>query len=119
MTIAKSKILSNDQLWDLIDQANWQTDHDYARINHAFRALPESEFNQIAEFIGARVRELDDRFKNNCLNNEIKIGDDGWLDLRSEVVGRGKDFFESITVDKLRKLAEEQDYYECFSYVTH
>lgn len=39
MTIAKSKILSNDQLWDLIDQANWQTDHDYARINHAFRAF--------------------------------------------------------------------------------
>jgi hypothetical protein len=44
------------------------------------------------------------------------VGDDSWSDLIFEVVGRGERFYNAITVDKLREMANNDDYVESFHY---
>lgn len=62
---------------------------------------------------------LDDYFIEYFQKNKIGIGDDGYWDLRSTIIGYGKDFLikcindESITAD----MAKNHTYYENFGYI--
>jgi len=46
----------------------------------------------------------------------IAVSDDGWYDLRADVIGRGKKFYYSITKSKLQKMALDFDFEENFLY---
>ena len=104
-------------LWGLVEKADWTKDHDYKRIEKEFKKLPQEIYKKLQKFVDDKVEELHTRFKKDWLANPgIEVSDDGWWDLRAEVVGRGEKFFNGITVKKLQKMALTRDYQENFTY---
>lgn len=113
----KSSSKKQKKYWDIIKKANWKKDHDYTRISKEFRLLSKEEFEELESFIDSKMEQLNSRFEKSWLGNPgINVSDDGWSDLRAEVIGRGEKFFNSITVQKLRKMANTDDYNESFIY---
>ena len=112
-----------DRYWQQIEELEWHTDKfisdgDYKRIEEYLKEyFKPSEALQLADFVGNKVDELGKRFHNDWLGDPgIDVSDDSWGDLRNEVVGRGKKFYENITVAKLQEMANTNDYNESFSY---
>ena len=113
----KDDKLSEKELWNLIEKAQWSDDHDFERIAKMYKKLPKSEFKQLKKFYDKKLEELNTRFEKDWLGEPgIDVSDDGWWDLRAEVIGRGKSFYNSITAQKLRKMARTMDYHENFGY---
>lgn len=107
-----------DQYWQQIEELEWSKDADYRRIKQQLKDnLTPSESIQLDDFARNKVDELGKRFYNDWLGDPgIDVSDDGWSDLRNEVVGRGKEFYENITVAKLQEMANTNDYQESFAY---
>ena len=106
------------RLWNQVEELNWQSDGDYRRIEEFLKN--RYNFNsakELAEFVDAKADELHRKFAKAWLGDPgIACSDDSWSDLRYEVVGRGREFFESITVSKLQEMADNYDYRESLSY---
>lgn len=111
------------ELWRMVDAAKWTSDHDYERIREEWTKLPKDDFEQLETFINKKHSELSKKFHDAWLGNDdgpgIDVSDDSWMDLTAEVVGRGEMFYNHITVDKLREMADNDDYEECFLYCLH
>ena len=107
-----------DKYWKQIEELEWSKDADYRRIEQQLKDnLTPSEAIQLDDFARNKVNELGKRFNNDWLGDPgIDVSDDSWSDLRNEVVGRGKEFYENITVAKLQEMANVMDYHESFSY---
>ena len=112
-----------DKYWKQIEELEWYTDSfisdgDYKRIEQQLiDNLTPPEIKQLDMFVRSKVNELGKRFHNDWLGDPgIGVSDDSWGDLRNEVVGRGKEFYENITVAKLQEMADSNDYNESFSY---
>jgi len=107
-----------NEYWQQIEEIEWSKDGDYKRIEQQLKDnLTPSESIQLADFVGNKVDELGKRFNNDWLGDPgIDVSDDSWGDLRNEVVGRGKEFYENITVAKLQEMANTNDYNESFAY---
>jgi len=112
-----------DKYWKQIEELEWYTDSfisdgDYKRIEQQLiDNLTPPEIKQLDMFVRSKVNELGKRFHNDWLGDPgIGVSDDSWSDLRNEVVGRGKEFYENITVAKLQEMADSNDYNESFSY---
>jgi len=112
-----------DRYWQQIEELEWHTDKfisdgDYKRIEEYLKEyFKPSEAQQLADFVGNKVDELGKRFNDDWLGDPgIDVSDDSWGDLRNEVVGRGKEFYENITVAKLQEMANTNDYNESFAY---
>lgn len=111
---------TEQELWDMIEKANWKLDHDYDRIKNEWSKLPKNEQDEIDKFISNKINIISSKFQKDWLGDPgISVSDDGWMDLTAEVVGRGKEFYDNITVKKLQEMADTDDYEECFSYSTH
>lgn len=109
--------LTEDELWEMIESFEWEKDHDYERIQELVKKLPKNIYNQLYEFYNDKLYDLMDKYEYNWLEEPgFTVSDDGWGDLTSEVVGRGKKFYNNITVDKLEKMADDYDYEEKFGY---
>jgi hypothetical protein len=113
-------MMNEQKCWQLIKDAQWKSDHSYNRISKEWFKLPHDEFTVLEEFIHDKAEELGKKYYDAWLGNDggpgIEASDDGWSDLRYDVVGRGEEFYNSITVDKLREMADNYDYEESFSY---
>jgi hypothetical protein len=111
------------ELWEIIEQVNWKLDHSYNRIVEEWSKLDEDTFKQLSKFIdkktGILMHHFEDAWLDRDGNGGISVSDDGWGDLTSDVVGRGEQFYNNITADKLREMADENDYKECFLYCLH
>ncbi len=111
------------ELWEIIEKANWKSDHSYKRIMEEWSKLDEDTSKQLEKFVDRKVSILSNDYENAWLNRDgkggINVSDDGWMDLTADVVGRGEQFYNDITADKLRKMADENDYMECFLYCLH
>ena len=107
-----------NKYWQQIEELEWSKDADYRRIEQQLKDdFTSSESIQLDDFARNKVDELGKRFYNDWLGDPgIDVSDDGWSDLRNEVVGRGKEFYENITVAKLQEMADTDDYQESFSY---
>ena len=107
-----------DQYWKQIEELEWSKDHDYKRIEqYLIDNFTAVESVDLMKFTADKQDDLMARFHNDWLADPgIEVSDDGWGDLTAEVVGRGKKFYESITVKKLQEMAINRDYYESFSY---
>lgn len=112
------KIKTESELWRLIEEANWVSDHDYERINAFFKKkLNEVDFQQLENFANQMSENLYDKFEEDWLGKPgIRVSDDSWMDLRAEVVGRGEEFYKNITASKLREMAKKHDFKESFLY---
>jgi len=110
-----------DKYWKQIEQLEWPKDADYKRIEEYIKNnYSLNSALQLADFVDNKVIELGKRFNNDWLGDPgIDVSDDSWGDLRNEVVGRGKEFYENITVEKLQEMANNNDYNESFSYCFH
>lgn len=115
--------LEEQKCWKLIEHATWKADHNYKRISSDWSKLPNDEFKMLERFIDKKVDELYAKFEvhwlgRNGFNNGkgIPASDDSWSDLVYDVVGRGEDFYNSITAEKLLEMAEIDDYEESFAY---
>jgi len=117
----KEKIeLSEDILWKLIEKLNWSLDHDYKRIGDELKLLGSDISNDLVEFAYEKQGEIASQYQEDWLGEPgIEVSDDGWSDLTAEVVGRGKEFYENITVEKLQVMANTSNYYENFMYSFH
>ena len=107
-----------NEYWQQIEDLEWSKDGDYRRIEQQLKDnFPPSEARQLDDFANNKVIELGKRFNDDWLGDPgIDVGDDSWGDLRNEVVGRGKEFYENITVAKLQEMANTNDYNESFAY---
>lgn len=106
--------------WKMIEDAKWKFDHDNKRIAKDWSELPKKEFEMLESFIEEKAWALANKFHDAWLGNDggpgIDVSDDGWSDLIYDVVGRGERFYDSITVEKLREMANNDDYGESFAY---
>lgn len=107
-----------DQYWQQIEKLEWAEDADYNRIEKYLKeTLTVSEAVRLKDFVREKVDQLRIKFHDDWLGDPgIDVSDDGWSDLTNEVVGRGKEFYENITVEKLQEMANVMDYHENFSY---
>ena len=107
-----------NKYWQQIEELEWSKDGDYKRIEEYIKNnYSYSSARQLVDFVDDKVIELGKRFDNDWLGDPgIDVSDDSWGDLRNEVVGRGKEFYENITVAKLQEMANTNDYNESFSY---
>jgi len=109
--------MDQNKMWEMIEKANWSKDHNYERIGRKFKKLSYLVRYELFAFIEQMMNDLNDKFEKDWLGKPgIPVSDDGWSDLRAEVIGRGQKFYKTITVDKLRKMAIDGDYYENFTY---
>ena len=115
--------IKEQKCWELIKEANWKLDHSYKRISSSWAQLPREEFEMLKYFIDKKVNVLCGEFESHWLGRNgfnngkgIPVSDDSWSDLCYDVVGRGEDFYNSITVEKLLQMAESHDYEESFGY---
>ena len=106
------------RLWNQVEELNWQSDGDYRRIEEFIKNRYNiNSAKELAEFVDSKAAELGREFAKAWLGDPgIACSDDGWSDLRYEVVGRGREFFETITVGKLQEMADNNDYRESLSY---
>lgn len=128
--------LTEAELWKIVDNAQWTKDYNYDRIKQEFNLLPRLDRNQLEKFINGKESALYKRFEGDwlgrdpnvpvdtgmCCNKKrpddpgFPVSDDSYGDLIAEVVGRGEAFYNSITTEKLRKMAIEGDFRENFTY---
>jgi hypothetical protein len=108
----------SDRLWNRIEELNWTSDGDYRRIEDFIKnRYSFSSARELAEFVNSRATELGHEFEKAWLGDPgIACSDDSWSDLRYEVVGRGQEFFETITTSKFQYMALDRDYQESFEY---
>lgn len=108
---------TEQELWDIIESANWISDNNYERISNEWKQLNPEVLKQLNDFIDEKIKYVSDKFYKDWLGDPgIDVSDDGWIDLTAEVVGRGKHFFKNISLSKLQQMAKTNDYNECFSY---
>ena len=109
--------LTDSQLWRIIESAQWAKEHDYEKAQGIFNVLTPNEYDQLEKFYEKEQSELYIKYEKDWLGDPgIGVSDDGWSDLTAEVVGRGEKFFNGITVKKLQKMADTNDYHENFGY---
>jgi len=110
--------MDKEIFWKFVRIADWKSDHDYERIKKLLKSkFRESYINKLQSVYDYYLNELSHRFESDWLGEPgIPVGEDSWIDLRGDVIGRGEEFYKSITVEKLRKMAIEDDYKECFGY---
>jgi len=106
--------------WKMIEDAMWTFDHDYERISHNWSELSKKEFKMLETFVENKASSLFEKYEAAWLGQDggkgINASDDSWSDLIFEVVGRGERFYDAITADKLREMADNDDYVESFHY---
>lgn len=104
--------------WAFVNKAQWKSDHDYNRIKTLFENDEQRE--SLREDYQYLLDKLHEKFYDSWLgydgNGGINASDDSWWDLRADVIGRGKKFYEEITVKKLQHMANNYDYEENFGY---
>ena len=113
-------MINEQKNWKLIETANWKSDHNYNRISSELSNLDGNAFNELKKFVHEKASILYKTYQDAWLGNDggpgFECSDDSWSDLVYDVVGRGEEFYNSITADKLREMASECDYQESFCY---
>ena len=105
--------------WSIIRELKCTKDHDIKRIRHYLaETYTRQKIENIWKFAVSKREELQSKFDKEWLSS-IPVSNDGWWDLTAEVVGRGRKFYETITVEKLIEMAKAMDYYENFEYSFH
>jgi len=80
--------------------------------------VPKEIQKSLKEFVNDKANELYDKYKKDWLADPgIAASDDSWSDIRYEIVGRGKKYYEEITVRKMQNMANNLTYNESFTYI--
>jgi len=107
-----------DRFWKFVEEANWKSDHDEKRISKMLHTnYDEGEIKSLQDTYQTLLDNLNDMFEQDWLGDPgINVSDDGWWDLRADVIGRGREFYKGVSVEKLQRMANQRDYVENFGY---
>ena len=100
-------------LWDFAKESNWAEKRDFHSANKLFSSKTKEEREALSKTFYILLDNLGERFRINVFG---LLGDDGWSDLRSCIIGRGETFFKEMTGEKIRIMAMDRDYTESFAY---
>jgi hypothetical protein len=107
-------------LWKMIEVIGWKKDHNYYRIKEELSVMEPDTVKELKQFVDTKARELRKKYEEAWLGRDggpgIDVGDDSWSDLVYDVVGRGEEFYNSITTEKLREMGNSYDFAESFCY---
>ena len=112
---------ADDLFWYVVDLVDFKNDDDYNRVKkylldlNRFAGVPSEAINLISKVLNFKSNSLD---ISSDGGRGIDVSDDGWSDLRGDVISRGKDFFNNAmnNSDIMKKMADEYDYTESFFY---
>jgi hypothetical protein len=112
---------ADDFFWYVVDLLDYKKDDDYKRVKkylmdlNRFAGVPSEAIRLLEKIIIFKSTSLD---ISSDRGRGINVGDDGWGDLRVDVISRGKDFYDSVINDSdiMKKMADNYDYSESFLY---
>ena len=100
-------------MWQTISKFNWQKDHDIDRVSKMVQKLDSTFANNLSNFVFELTEDLMKKYQNL----DLKISDSNFWNLMAEVVGRGKDFYETVNANVLQSMVDENYIGENFEYV--
>lgn len=112
---------ADDFFWYVVDLLDYKKDDNYKRVKkylmdlNRFAGVPSEAIRLLEKIIMFKSTSLD---ISSDRGRGINVGDDGWGDLRVDVISRGKDFYDSVIKDSdiMKKMADNYDYSESFLY---
>ena len=112
---------ADDFFWYVVDLLDYKKDDNYRRVKkylmdlNRFAGVPSEAIRLLEKIIMFKSTSLD---ISSDRGRGINVGDDGWGDLRVDVISRGKDFYDNVIKDSdiMKKMAEHRDYSESFLY---
>lgn len=112
---------ADDFFWYVVDLLDYKKDDDYKRVKkylmdlNRFAGVPSEAIRLLEKIIMFKSTSLD---ISSDRGRGINVGDDGWGDLRVDVISRGKDFYDSVINDSdiMKKMVDNYDYSESFLY---
>ena len=112
---------ADDFFWYVVDLLDYKKDDDYKRVKkylmdlNRFAGVPSEAIRLLEKIIMFKSTSLD---ISSDRGRGINVGDDGWGDLRVDVISRGKDFYDSVINDSdiMKKMSDNYDYSESFLY---
>lgn len=112
---------ADDFFWYVVDLLDYKKDDNYRRVKkylmdlNRFAGVPSEAIRLLEKIIMFKSTSLD---ISSDRGRGINVGDDGWGDLRVDVISRGKDFYDNAikNSDIMKKMAEHRDYSESFLY---
>jgi len=111
---------ADDLFWSLVDDVDYKSDNDYNRVKQIitdiinFGGFGKKQALLLHSLIGVKFDALDKAHYNKITN----VSDDGWDDLKADILSRGKDFYLKALndFDMVQKMANDYDYNESFLY---
>ena len=109
------------EYWEQIEKLKWWNDPNDDRVSSELkRYFTLNEIIRLRDFVDNKQKDLMDKFNEDWLDDPgIGVSDDGWSDITAEVIGRGEEFYNNITTEKLAEMADNNDYQESFLYCFH
>jgi hypothetical protein len=89
MTLEHYPGMTEKSLEEIIEKANWKSDHDYKRIVKEWSNLDEDTFVQLARFINAKVSILMHDYEEAWLDRDGKIDRQRATELVMNLIWRG------------------------------
>ncbi len=103
-----------EEFWGIVANLKW--DGNYIRCSRELNVnYSEVEILRFEKNVSILMNDLDTRFGEYA----IPCGDDGWSDIRAEIIARGKKFYDTIGIKKIYLMANNTDYNESFLYIFH
>jgi len=119
----RSGTCTEETFWEVISEIDWENNQDTSVIKRAclIAWAPEfgASFRKILDKKEGEVGRALEKYEDDPdEQRDYYLGDDGFGDMCSHVVGLGRETFEAEVADpkKLVKRAQKSDYVECFSY---
>ena len=104
-----------EKFWETVKNARWTSDHNYDRIKYQWmRKLTPSQ----AEGLRRRFDEVKAKLDRKITNVTSGVGDDGYSDLLSHIIGMGKEAYDEVMADPslAQGIIDRDEYVESFLY---
>jgi hypothetical protein len=125
LNLQKKQPVSDEEMWKLIDTIGWGTrTYDYNKVQHWLHDnYREEKIDEFHTWVNDKVEELKEDLEIYAEPNNVSDyydigGDDSFDDLASEIVGRGKEYYQKVqqNSDIAAELGKSGEYQENFQY---
>jgi len=108
----KTKTMSEDKFWEIVETVNWGSDNDYERIREYFLAnISKEDAIEFRRILSDKFNTLDKMIDGR---NPQNGGDDSYSDLLHHVIGLGQIFYYNCL--RSYNLLKETNEVESFAY---